>query len=77
MSELPDSKEFLERSLRFDKLCQSVFGSGAGREILKELKTTYVDANLFQDNDRDTVYCIAQRDLVMQLIYKAKMGNKK
>ncbi len=71
-SDLPTAEEFLVTSSKFEKLCQSVFGSGSGKELLEQLERIYVDGKLYQQSDRETVYCIAQRDLVMELKHNSK-----
>lgn len=69
---LPTAEDFLELERKFKSLCMSVFGSGQGKELLGQLERIYVDGKLFQDSDRDTVYCVAQRDLIMELKYNSK-----
>ena len=72
MSDLPTAEEFLAQSNQFEKLCQTVLGSGSGKELLEQLQRIYVDGKLYQNNDRETVYCVAQRDLIMELIHNSK-----
>ncbi len=71
-SNLPTAEEFLTQTNKFEKLCMSVFGSGSGKELLEYLERIYVDGKLYQNNDRETVYCVAQRDLVMELKHNSK-----
>ena len=57
----------LQQALRVIQL-----GCRQGKELLGQLERIYVDGKLFQDSDRDTVYCVAQRDLIMELKYNSK-----
>ena len=57
---------------RFKILCRNVLGSGQGLELLEQLERIYCDGKLFQNSDRDTVYCVAQRDLVLELKHSSE-----
>ena len=70
--ELPSAEQFLETEKQFRVLCTTVFASGSGKDMLKHLKRIYCDGKLYQNNDRETVYCIAQRDLIMELENNSK-----
>jgi len=70
--DLPSSDEFIRLEKHFKNLCQGVFGHGQGKDLLDHLQRIYCDGKLYQSNDRETVYCIAQRDLIMELIYNSK-----
>jgi len=52
---------------RFKTLCRHVFSGGEGQELMKHLQRIFVNVPLYQDTDRETVYMVAQRDLVMEL----------
>lgn len=67
-----NAQDFIEDGKNFDNLCRTVFSSGAGRELLELMKGRYVDSKLYQETDRATVYCIAQRDLVLELEDRVK-----
>jgi hypothetical protein len=69
---LPEANEVIKRSQEVKTLCRSVLGSGLGKDLLEHLTRIYVEGNLFQETDRDTVYCIAQRDLIMELTNNSK-----
>ena len=68
----PNAEQFLEMEKRFRILCGTVFSSGSGKELLEQLERVYCDGKLFQNNDRETVYCIAQRDLILELKHNSK-----
>ena len=62
-----DAKDIIENANRIRTLCRNVFSSAQGKELLDELKKVYCDGKLYCDTDRDTVYFIAQRDLILEL----------
>ena len=68
----PTAEDFIKLEQRFQTLCRNVFSSGQGAELLDHLKRVYIDGKLFQDTDRATVYCVAQRDLIMELEHSSK-----
>ena len=68
----PDADEFLKMEQRFKTLCRNIFSSGQGLELMEQLERVYCDGKLFQGTDRETVYCIAQRDLIMELKHSSK-----
>ena len=69
---LPDAEHFLKLEHDFKVLCRNVLGTGQGLDLMKQLKRVYCEGKLFQNSDRDTVYCLAQRDLIMELIHNSK-----
>ena len=71
-SNKPTAAEIVKKADRTKILCRNVLGSGEGRELLDDLRRIYVDGKLFANTDRDTVYYIAQRDLIMELIYNVQ-----
>lgn len=71
----PTAEEFLAMEERFKTLCKNVFASAQGRELLGQLKRVYCNGKLFQPTDRDTVYCIAQRDLILELEHNSMQGT--
>lgn len=73
--ELPSAEAFLEKEKQFRVLCSTVFSSGSGKDLLDYLQRIYCEGKLYQNNDRETVYCIAQRDLVMELVHNSKGEN--
>jgi hypothetical protein len=52
---------------RFNNLCRNVFSSGEGKELMGFLKRFYVEVKLYQGNDRETVYAVAQHDLIREI----------
>ncbi len=68
----PTIQDFIKEAQSFKTLCRNVLGSGQGKELLNKLRHIYVDGNLYDDSDRQTVYLIAQRDLIMELIYNVQ-----
>ena len=71
---MPSAEDFIKLEQRFKVLCRNVFSSGQGAELLDHLKRVYTDGKLYQDTDRATVYCVAQRDLIMELEHSSKGG---
>lgn len=71
-SNKPTAAEIVARSDRTRILCRNVLGSGDGKELLDALRRVYVDGKLYGETDRDTVYMVAQRDLIMELIYNVQ-----
>ena len=67
-----NSKDIVAKANKVKELCRTVFSSAHGQELLKELKTIYCDGKLYCDNDRDTIYFVAQRDLILELEYNTK-----
>lgn len=72
MSDKPTADEFLKMERDFKILCRNVFGSGQGKQALEHLERIYCDGKMFQNSDRETVYCIAQRDLILELKHNSK-----
>ena len=68
----PDAAEFIKMEQRFQTLCRNVLGSGQGLELMEQLERVYCEGKLFQNSDRETVYCVAQRDLIMELKHNSK-----
>lgn len=66
-TKLPDADDYFKLKDRFSVLKRVVFGTVEGKELLSLLEQRYVNCKLFQENDRDTVYAIAQRDLIIEL----------
>ena len=64
-----DAQEIVARANKVKNLARSVFSSAQGQELLAELKHVYCNGKLYCDSDRDTVYFIAQRDLVLELYH--------
>ncbi len=62
-----NAEEVVKNANRVKKLTQSVFNTSQGQELMKDLKKIYCDGRLYCNNDRDTVYFIAQRDLIIEL----------
>ena len=71
-AKLPSAEDFIDKEKRFKILCNTVFASGSGKDLLAHLKRIYCDGKLYQNNDRETVYCIAQRDLILELEHNSK-----
>ena len=69
---LPSAEDFIDKEKRFKLLCNTVFASGSGKDLLAHLKRIYCDGKLYQNGDRETVYCIAQRDLILELEHNSK-----
>ena len=67
-----DAQEIVARANKVKNLARSVFSSAQGQELLAELKHVYCDGKLYCDSDRDTVYFIAQRDLILELEHHTK-----
>lgn len=61
------AENIVKKQKRFKTLCRNIFSGGEGKELLEYLENVYVNGRLYFDTDRETVYSIAQRDLVMQL----------
>lgn len=59
--------DIVKETKRFNTLCRNVLSSGEGRELLKYLEKIFVDNRLYHDTDRETVYAVAQRDLIVEL----------
>ncbi len=59
--------EIIKNANRIKQLTRSVFSTAQGQELMKELKKIYCDGKLYCNNDRDTVYFVAQRDLIIEL----------
>lgn len=70
--DLPDAQSFIDLEKRFRLLCNTVLGSGSGVDLLEHLERIYCDGKLYQADDRETVYCIAQRDLILELKHNSK-----
>jgi len=68
MSDLPTAEEVLENVGRTKKLIVGVFSQGSGRDLLKEWERIYIKGRLYDDSDRFTVYNIAQRDFVLEIL---------
>ncbi len=62
---------------RFETLIRNVFGSGQGKELLESLSVVYCDGKLCFDDDRSTVYAVAQRDLVLEFKHISQSGEIK
>ncbi len=62
----------MKQADEFRNLCRSVFAQGNGQDLLGKLEKIYCDGKLYCDSDRDTVYFIAQRDLILELIHNSK-----
>lgn len=60
-------EQIQEENRRFINLCQITFSSGQGAELLELMKRIYVDVRMMHSTDRDTVYAVAQRDLIMEI----------
>jgi hypothetical protein len=69
---LPPAADFQKAEQAFKTLCRNVLSSGQGKEMLEHLERIYCDGKLYQNNDRETVYCVAQRDLIMELKHNSK-----
>ncbi len=69
-----DVRDIVQKAQRFKTLCRNVLSSGQGRELLDELRDLYMDGKLYQETDRATIYAVAQRDLIMELIYNVQDG---
>ena len=67
-----DAQEIVARANKVKNLTRSVFSSAQGQELLAELKNVYCDGKLYCDSERDTVYFIAQRDLILELEHHTK-----
>lgn len=67
-----NAAEIIARANKVKNLARSVFSSAQGQELLAELKHIYCDGKLYCDDDRDTVYFIAQRDLILELVHHTK-----
>lgn len=72
MPDLPKAEDFVKLEKKFRQLCQGVLGHGQGIELLEHLERIYCDGKLYQNSDRETVYCVAQRDLIMELKHNSK-----
>jgi len=72
MADKPDAQHFIETEKRFRILCGIVFSSGSGKDLLDQLERIYCEGKLFQSTERETIYCIAQRDLIMELKHNSK-----
>lgn len=72
---LPSSADFIKQQEDFKTLCRNVLSSAQGRELLDKLQAIYCDGGLYQPTDRETVYCIAQRDLILELKHNSMQGN--
>lgn len=70
----PTAEDFLKMEEDFKTLCKNVFASAKGRELLGQLKRVYCDGKLYQTTDRETVYCLAQRDLILELEHNSMQG---
>jgi len=68
----PDAEAFLKMEQEFKILVRNVLGSGQGKELMEHLERVYCEGKLYQANDRETVYCVAQRDLIMELKHSSK-----
>jgi hypothetical protein len=64
---LPSAEDFQKKEKEFANLCRSVFSGGLGKDLLEHLERIYCEGKLYQNNDRETVYCVAQRDLILEL----------
>lgn len=71
-SELPSAEDFRKKEAEFKNLCKQVLSGGLGADLLDHLERIYCEGKLYQNNDRETVYCIAQRDLIMELKHNSK-----
>ena len=69
---LPDAEHFVNLEKQFKILCGVVFSSGSGKDLLDQLRRIYCDGKLYQEKERDTVYCLGQRDLIMELVHNSK-----
>ena len=63
----PTAEALIDGADRISTLCRNVFSTTEGRELIQELRKVYAEGKLYCDNDRDTVYYIAQRDLILEL----------
>jgi hypothetical protein len=72
MTDKPSGAEFIKMEQDFKILCRNVFGSGQGKEVLAHLERIYCDGKMYQNSDRETVYCVAQRDLILELKHNSK-----
>jgi len=63
----PTAAELIVQADIIKLLSRNVFNTAAGKDLLKELKNIYVYGNLYCSTDRDTVYYVAQRDLILEL----------
>ena len=71
----PTADEVIENANKIKRLCRGVFNTSNGKELLDELKSVYCDGKLYCDNDRDTIYFIAQRDLILDLMFHTNNGE--
>ena len=73
-----DAVDIVARANKVKNLARAVFSSAQGQELLAELKHVYCDGKLYCNDDRDTVYFIAQRDLILELDHhtKAQKGEE-
>jgi len=69
--EQANAVELVAKANRVKVLCRNVFSTTEGRELLAELRSIYCDGKLYCNTDRDTVYFVAQRDLVLELGFNA------
>ena len=72
MSETKTIEEIKTRVDKYKSLCQSVFGSGGGKELLSEMERIYCDDKLYDDSDRKMVYNVAIRDFILELKHHVK-----
>ena len=67
-------QDIIKKAQRVKTLTRNVFSTAEGRELLDELKHIYCDGKLYCDTDRDTIYFVAQRDLILELDSNMKAG---
>lgn len=58
-------------------LVKQVFSSEAGSKLLQVLIKDYAMGNIYSDVERDTVYKLGQRDLVLDLMYTFNKDSTK
>lgn len=62
---------------RLKDLCQTVFGSKDGQELLYRLGQLYRDVELVKDNPNMVYYAIGKHDLIQEMAEWSKVGNIK
>ena len=58
------------------KLMYNVFSTPQGKELLDEWQEVFVKGKLYHESDRTTVYAIAQRDFVLEILDVVNNGER-
>ena len=59
--------DFVENAAKYKDLCRRVLNSPNGKELVAHWDRLFVDVPLYQGSDRETVYAVAQRDLITEI----------